>query len=581
METKKCAVVFLDVVDYSRLMENDQLGTHNRFSAVMHEVLVPIVEERGGRVMRLLGDGILLEFPQGPNAIEFAIEFQERMQKHQQGVGSDQLMRFRIGANFGEVLYDAGEVYGTEVNIAARLEHIALPGGILQTDSLYDLLDETCRKQFVFGGNQALKNIDREVAVWSWNKAIDKSGSLIARTRETRRRPTVAVLPFDNFGGNTDDDYFVDGLTEDLITRLAYSRVIHVIDRNTMFRHRARPRDIEKIGEMLGAKYVLEGSVRRSTSKIRINAHLLDSETGSHVWAHTYNDEVDDVLETQDKISTEIVHAIFPAITSEEMWSSLRKSPGNLDAWDHVLHGLSELNKYKPERNAMARQHLGRALELDPTFAFANALMARSYYADGYLGWVVDDKRAFDKALEYARIAIDSDPLEAEGHIQMTWSGLITHNHDQALESSAKAVELNPAAAYANYSSGLAQLYAGDLDQAIDEMELALKLSPSDPMTWLLHTGLGLAYFCAGNYDRVVQLGKRCGESRHGLISSSFLLGISYGMLGDVEKAKNAAKPIVQMSENRKRILIRNIPFKIQERFDMVMDGLRRSGWQN
>jgi len=578
MEIKNCAVVFLDVVDYSLLMSRDQLGTHERFSSLKDEILVPIVGKNSGRVMRLLGDGVLLEFGDGVDAVRFVTEFQEAMYENEIEQEAETLIRFRIGANYGEVLYDAGEVYGTEVNIAARLEAIAPSGGILLSDALYDLLDDELARQFTFGGNQQLKNIDRDVSVWSWKKSIDRSGNLVEITPAEVKRPVVAVLPFDNFGGNIEDDYFVDGLTEDLITRLAYSRVIGVVGRNSTFHLRQRPRDMQKIGQMLDAKYILEGSVRRSKNKIRINTHLLESATGIHVWAQTYNEEYLDIFDTQDKITEEITLAINPAITSEEIRKSLKKSPGNLDAWDHVLHGLSELNKYEQNRNVLARQHLMRAIDEDSGFAFAHALLARSHFADGYFSWTANREVAFKAAYTCAIAAVDCDAQEVEGHNQLVFSGLIMRDYEQALQSADKAISLNPASATSNFAHGLTNLYAGSLDRAIEDLRLAQRLSPADPLLWLVNSALGLAYYCKRDFDKALEIARRCREARHGFVSSNFILAISYAQLGMMDKAKQASEILSGLSDERAEALSRT-PFRDKDRLDFVRDGLKKAGW--
>src|SRR5499426_1130731 len=398
------AILAADIAGYSALMGADDAGTVRNLKE--HQaVVLPMIKEHGGRVIDTAGDGILAEFGSVVNAAECAVAIQRTMAQRNADVEEARCMRFRIGINQGDVVFDDSRVYGDGVNVAARLENLAEPGGICISRKVYEDISGKMQLAFVDAGEQQLKNIAQPVRVYRI------SGEQLAAAQATARpalalpdKPSIAVLPFTNLSGDPEQEYFADGMVEDIITGLSRIRWLFVIARNSSFTYKGRAVDVKQVGRELGVRYVLEGSVRKAASRVRITGQLIDATTGVHLWADRFEGTLDDIFELQDQVATSVVGAIAPQLERAEIKRALRKPTESLDAYDYYLRGMTHASTPMPEDADKALALLGKAIELEPDYAAAHAIISWCHEARYLRGGMQEETRI--AALHHARLAI-------------------------------------------------------------------------------------------------------------------------------------------------------------------------------
>ena len=456
---RRLAAVFAgDIVAYSRLMEADEEGTLRQLKACRRELVDPKISEHRGRIVKTTGDGILVEFGSAVDAARCAAEIQRGMAEKNVGVPQNSRIEFRIGIHVGDIIIDENDIFGDGVNIAARLEGIAEAGGVCISDDTHRQIRGKVDYEFDFLGAQTLKNISEPMRAWRIRIGAD----IIATAKSTLAavsapvlalpdKPSIAALPFQNMSGDPEQEYFADGVVEDIITALCHFRNLFVIARNSSFTYKGRAVDVKQVGRELGVRYVLEGSVRKAAGKIRITGQLIDAATGSHLWADRFDGSVDDIFELQDQVTSRVVNAIAPKVEQAEIERAKRKPTENLDAYDHFLRGMSILNQWTRESNLEATLTFRKAIELDPSFASAFGMAAWCYVWRKANGWLVDRDTEIAEAMRMAR----------------------------------KAVELgrDDAVALARAAHVLAYV-GGDLDSAAPALDRALLLNPNLSAAW-------------------------------------------------------------------------------------------------
>ena len=472
MKRKLTAILAADVVGYSRLMREDETGTLERLKSLLKEVVRPRVTARKGRIVKLMGDGLLAEFPSVVEAVQSAIEIQQNMAGREADLPAKQRIRLRIGVNLGDIIVEGSDIYGDGVNLAARLEAIADPDGISVSGTVFDHVKGKVGLGFEDLGEQQLKNIDDPVRVYrvvldSGVDAIEAVGTsaVSADLLELPDKPSIAVLPFDNMSGDPEQEYFSDGITEDIITELSGFRSIFVIARNSSFVYKGQAKDIKQVGRELGVRYILEGSVRKSVRRVRITAQLVEAATGNHLWAQRYDRVLEDVFELQDEITETIVAAIEPELESAERERARRKSPDNLDAWESYQRGMWHAYKFNSEDGVRAEQYFRQALASAPHYAPALAGLAY---------------------LNFHKIIFNYSATE-----RITREALL----DQAIEEASHAVQADDRDSFAQFVLGRLLSLKGHFDKAIERLELAVDLNPNSA---LAHHGLGYAFTVAG-----------------------------------------------------------------------------------
>ena len=411
VQRRLAAIVATDIVAYSRLIERDEAGTLAAIRSLRSEVLDPLIAEHRGRTVKLMGDGAILEFASAVDAVACAVAMQEGVRDAQRDVPTDSRIVFRSGINVGDVIVEDGDLLGDGVNVAARLEALADPGGVWIADSVWKQLGGKTDFRFEDMGERSLKNIAQPVRVWRWTGELSPALSVPPPLPD---RPSIAVLPFDNLSGQAEETYFSDGITEDIITGLARFRSLFVIARNSSFAFRGKSTSLAEIGRQLGVAYLLEGSIRRSGDRIRITAQLVEAATGIHIWADRYDRSLDDVFAVQDEVGRTIVSTLVGRIQDASLQKSLRRPPASLAAYEYVLRGQAHFRGFAPDDNQKAFEMFQRAVTLDPQYA-----LALSYLANVSVvlhGSAAAPPSVVDDAFAMASHALELDPQESDCH---------------------------------------------------------------------------------------------------------------------------------------------------------------------
>ena len=421
-QRRLAAIVSADVVGYSRLIGQDEEGTLAALRAHRAELIDPLIAEHGGRVVKTMGDGLLLEFPSVVGAVKCSIAVQRGMAASNNTVDEARRLTFRIGVNLGDIAIDGDDIHGDGVNVAARLQEACEPGGLALSGVAHESLGSLVDARFSDGGRRQFKNIAREIQVWRW--ALEAHSGALADDEPPALpdKPSIAVLPFDNMSGDPEQEYFADGIAEDVITALSRFRSLFVIARNSSFTYKGRAVDVTLVAHELGVRYVVEGSVRKAGNRVRITAQLNDAATSNHLWADRFDRDLDDIFAVQDEVTLAIVTAIEPTLASAERDRALRKPPNNLDAWEAYQRGLWHLYQSTKMENSESIAYFQRAIERDPNFASGYAGLASALYMSATLGFRDDAGADILAAGEAAQRALALDPDDALVHDMAGWT---------------------------------------------------------------------------------------------------------------------------------------------------------------
>jgi adenylate cyclase len=475
-----------DVVGYTRLMGEDEAGTHAALKAHRAELVDPTIARYRGRIVKLMGDGALVEFASAVDAVACAAELQRKMAERNADVPEKQRITFRVGVNLGDVIIDGDDLYGDGVNVAARLEGLANPGGIYVSAAVYDQVRDRLELPFEDMGEQELKNIDRPVRVWRWVDDLSTAGlDGSENPLPLPDKPSIAVLPFDNMSGDPDQEYLADGLAEDIITALSKISEMFVIARNSSFAYKGTSPDIRKVAQALGVRNVLEGSVRRSGNRVRITAQLIDAATGSHLWAERYDRELVDIFDLQDEITSDVVTALQVRLTEGEQARFRRRQTNNIAAWEYYVRGQAHIRRFNRSDNQQARELFERAIELDPKFASAWCHLGWIAYNEARFGWCTSPEKLAEQAAELVErgLALDTDQPDAYPTLGMI--RLLQLRYDEAEAACAKALELGQNSGDSCALVAMILNYLGQPERALNLIEKAMRLSPFYP-DWYL-----------------------------------------------------------------------------------------------
>jgi len=579
-QRRLAAIVSADVAGYSRLMGRDESGTLAALKQLRREVIDPPIAAYGGRIVKTTGDGLLLEFPSVVDAVLCMIEVQTAMAERNAAVPEERRIIFRIGIHLGDVIIDGHDIFGDGVNIAARLEAVAQPGGLCVSQAVYDSVRRKIDATFVDGGSRDLKNITTPIPVWHWRTENPTQAGAAAGAwpRTNRDKPAIAVLPFENMSRNPDQEYFSDGIAEDIITNLSKFRDFHVIARNSTFIYKGTSVDVAKVGRELKTDYVVEGSVRSTGSRVRITAQLINVSNGAHVWAERYDRDLTDIFEVQDEITARIASAVDPAIRSFEMQAAMRKHPTSLDAWDHVLRGLWHLNQFKKLANAAAREEFEAAIAIDARYALPNAWLALTHVFDAWFNWTDTHAVSLDRAHQAVAGALRLDDTEPMCHVasavQCFWSGRM----EQARTAADRALALNPNSFLANYIAGGALNYSGQCEAALPHNLKALDLSPNDPFAWNCLGSFAHAHLNLGNYDEAIAVADRAIVLRHGYLFARVVRAAALAHSGRLREAKESVSAILEIAPDFSMARLSHYPFVIERQRQHLLTGLALAG---
>ena len=543
-DRKLAAILAADIAGYSRLMGLDEAGTAR--SLREHRLAIdPIVASHRGRIVKTAGDGILLEFPSIVAAVECALSIQMVMAERNAELPQDRRMLFRIGINVGDVLVEDDDILGDGVNVAARLESIAEPGGICISESAYQQVRDKLDIRFEDIGEQHFKNITRPVRAYRVLPGLAPGLSCEAAPA-LPDKPSIAVLPFRNMSDDPEQEHFADGITEDITTALSQLHWFFVIARNSSSAYKGKVADVRAIARELGVHYVLEGSVRKSGDRLRITAQLIDAMTGNHNWAQRYNRELADIFELQDEITSKVVATIEPQLYAAEDHRAKRKSPESLDAWDCVTRGLSLIMKMTKDDNAAARKLLEKAIVIDPHYAQAFSLLAFSLSLANSWGWQSSES-VLMPAWDAAQRAIRLDMENPWAHLALG------HVHRQRLELQdavaefQSAIALNPNFAFAHTHLGLALCFLGRGDEALAELDMAERLSPRDFQAGLNSIGRAIACFIAGRYGEGAEFARKAVRQSPDTAGAHHMVVVNSALSGAVAEARSALQALKRL----------------------------------
>jgi adenylate cyclase len=584
LESKLAAILAADVVGYSRLMGDDETGTLERLKALRNELVQPNIIKRGGRVVKLMGDGMLAEFPSAVEAVQCAIDIQTAMADRNGKLSENENIIIRIGINLGDLIVDGSDIYGDGVNVAARLEGLAEPGGICISGKVHAEIRSTLGAAFQDLGDKVVKNIKDPVRAYRWVDGSSTSllGAAHAEFAPTApTKPSIAVLPFHNMSGDPDQEYFADGISEDIITALSKVHWLFVIARNSTFAYKGLAVDVMRVARELGVRYVLEGSVRKATNRVRITAQLIDAETGNHIWADRYDGDLADIFALQDEITTKVVAAIEPKLLTAEGFRSARRSPEDVGAWDMVMQANSLFWRLTQTDGETAILILRRTIEHYPDYAPAHSMLAFMLLLSSHMGWsseVMQVNLAEASALAIRATELDeSDPW---AHLALGYVAFFERRTDAAAEEFQRALDLNPNFAAAHGYFGFALSHDGRSDEAIAHCERAIRMSPHDPQNVIFNAGLAVAHYLAERYTDAVGFGRKAVQLRNGWTGGHRTYVASLAQAGQIEEARAALARLKELQPNISIAWFeRYIPYTPgpMARF---LEGMRKAGLQ-
>ncbi len=578
MDRRLAAIFAADVAGYSRLIGADEEGTLERLKAHRRELIDPKIAEHQGRIVKTTGDGVLVEFASPVKAVRCAIEVQHGMLDRNADVPREQRIEFRIGINLGDVIVEEGDIYGDGVNVAARLEGIAEPGAVYVSRAVRDFVRDQPEIVLEDLGERPLKNIAKPVRVFrigTPDRAV--GGPQAAGSPPVPHKPSIAVLPFANMSGDTEQEYFSDGMTEDLITDLSKVSGLFVIARNSCFAYKGRSVKVQEIGRDLGVRFVLQGGIRKVGNRVRITAQLIDAGSGGHLWAERFDRDLTDIFSTQDEVVEKIVGALAVTLTQGEEQRLRRRGTGNVEAYESWLRARELLAPGTRESFVQARAMYRRAIEIDPNFAAPHAGFALAAISDYASDWALDPAQALDEAERWARRAVELNDQEPLSHMALGNVLLWRRDHERALAEFRRMIALDPNFAQGHTATGLALMYAGRAAEALEPIAMAMRLDPHYPSI-VLHF-LAQANFSLGKYETAArQLVDRITRTP-GTDASRMLLASCYGHLRRVQDARSAWSELLKVNPDfslmqRARVL----PYKDAGDFQRIAEGLAKAG---
>jgi adenylate cyclase len=576
VERRRATLVSADATGYSRLMAVDELSTIEAIK-VFREAAENIAVEHGGRLVDSPGDNLLFEYGTAAAALDASLRFQEFVLTTNERYETARRMQFRMGVHSGEVVVDTDRIYGSGINIAARLERLARPGGICISERVRDEVGDTPPLEDI--GSQYVKNIPHPIHAFF----VDVPGQTVPQRPTTSSWPAIAVMPFETTEGDADAEYLADGLVDDLITNLAMWHQFPVIARNSTFTYKGQTIDPVVVAKELGAEYLVVGSLRRVDQRVRISAQLLEGETGQHIWADRWNTTLDDAFATGDEIAQAISVALRPELLRAMSERAMRQPPADLTAWDYALRGTWHLRRPTREDNEQAVALLTRATQLDPASAFAHAHLAHGHYRMLQHHWTVDREADFAGLVEHAERAVACDRMDANGYLFRSLACSVQGRYDDVLANLRQAVKLNPSLPVARSLLGQFLGIAGKTEEGLRELETAIRLSPRDPQLWTFHAGKQVVLWNAGRYEEAREASERALEvdPESAAATAYSNIAATSALLGDLPRARAALAETLRawpnMSIATLRTLFASIPEESVERF---FAALRLAGWE-
>jgi adenylate cyclase len=611
------AILSADVKGYSRLMGEDEDSTI-RTLGTYRQVMAGLIEQYRGRVVDAIGDNLLAEFSSAADAVQCAVEIQEELRARNSVLLASHRMKFRIGVNLGDVVEEGDRIYGDGINIAARIEALADAGGISISGTVYDSIADRLRLEFEYSGEQAVKNITKPIRVYKVVLSPGPPGQTVVTPKERIHRslfktalivsavlvlglaavaiwkfylhpsplvtkpdlpdkPSIAVLPFVNMSADPQQEYFSDGLTEDIITGLSKIPRLFVIARNSSFTYKGKAVKVQQVGRDLGVRYVLEGSVRKAGERIRITAQLIDAGTGHHLWAERYDRDLKDIFTLQDEITEQILTSMEVNLTTGEQARLRRKGTANRKAYEKVLKADEYYGRMTKEDNAQARQAYKEAMALDPEYAVPLVGLSYTHWMDVINGWSRSPRKSMKQATELAQKALELDDSLADTHVLLGNIYLMKGQYQQAMDAGEKALILEPNGADVNALLGLMLRYLGRPEEAISVLEKAIRLNPIPP-AWYLYN-MGDAYRLAGLNDKAIASFKKALKQNPDHFLAKVYLAATYGETGREEEGRHVADEVIRINPKFSvELYAKRLPYRNRDDIKQIIDGLHKAG---
>ena len=578
------AILAADIAGYSRLMEADEAGTLERLKALRGEIINPRITEHHGRIVKTTGDGVLVEFASVVNAVQCAVEVQREMARRNAGVSEEKRIEFRVGINLGDIIFDGDDIYGEGVNVAARLDGLAEPGSICVSGSVFEQVRNKVDAGFEDLGERAVKNLKDPVHVYrilaevAVPAAPTPAGGGGGQGPSLPDKPSIAVLPFENMSGDSEQEYFSDGITEDIITDLSKVSGLFVIARNSTFVYKGKPVQVQQVGRDLGVRYVLEGSVRKAGDKVRITAQLVEATTGNHLWAERYDRELKDIFAVQDEVAEKVVSALAVTLKEGEEERLGRKHTPNLEAYDLFLQARAVLELPSEENVLYARKLFDQAIELDANFAGGYAGSSWVYSVWIWLGYSKSPREDAKRAFELAQRAMEVDPTFGWSHTALAAGYLVRRQPDQAVSVAERAVQIQPSDVDARVYLGYFLTWAGRPEKSIETLQKAIRLNPQG-LGARHPTFLGLAYFTARRYEEAITTLEKLDGGFSPFLVSLAAITAAYTKVGREEEAKASAQRLVEVFPNFSVSSWGDaLPYKNAQDSKHLLDALREAG---
>jgi adenylate cyclase len=577
MERRLAAILAADVVGYARLVRADEEGTITALKALRADLIDPKIAAHNGRVVKLMGDGMLAEFASVVDAVRAAAEVQQAVAERNADLPEASRIEFRVGINLGDVVIDGDDIQGDGVNVAARLEVLAEPGGICVSGAVHEQVKGRTDLTFEDLGARAVKNIDEPLRVWRWLlEGGATAGEPAPAGKALPDKPSIAVLPFDNLSGDPEQGYFADGIAEDIITDLSKVSGLFVIARNSSFAYKEQTPDVRRVCRELGVGNVLEGSVRKAGNRVRINAQLIDGATGGHLWAERYDRDLEDIFAVQDEVTREIVEALKVELTAAEQ--TRRQDRGKVDpeAYDWLIRGWGRIYRFSAEGMVEARAMLERAIELEPGLAPAYARLALVLCMEYANGWNDPGPDHLARALDLAHKAREVDENEPQAYHALALTQMWLRDLEAAERAGERAIELDPNFAGAFTALGTVRDYAGKHESAIELLSQALRL---DPQYDLALQFMGRAQFVLERYEEAeATFRRRLIRTPRSDMTRAFLASL-YGHTGRPEEAREMWRELLEINPDFSVERLRRVtPYRDPAWFERFADGLAKAG---
>jgi TolB-like protein/class 3 adenylate cyclase len=587
VERRLAAVLAADIAGYSLLMGRDEEGTLSQLKAFRKTLVDPKIALHRGRIVKTTGDGMLVEFASAVDAARCAVEVQRGVAVQNVGVPPDIRIQFRVGIHVGDIIFDDNDIFGDGVNIAARLEGIAEPGGICISDDAQRQIRGKLDSPFEDMGPQNLKNIAEPMRTWRLNSDANASAYLSpGRSAEAAKlpalpdKPSIAVLPFQNMSSDPEQEYFADGIVEDIITALSRYHALFVIARNSSFTYKGRAVDVKQVGRELGVRYVLEGSVRRVLDRVRVTGQLIDALTGAHLWADRFDGALKDIFELQDDITLRVVGAIAPKLEQAEIVRAMRKPTESLDGYDYYLKAMSNFHKAGREDISEALRLFQKAIEFDDNFSSAYGMAAWCYARRKMNGWADEGS---SEGLEAERLAGRAVKCGNDDAVALAGSGIaigyMFADFDRAVSLMDRAQALNPNLAMAWHLGGWIRCFIGQQDLAVEHLERAVRLSPVDPQRPGMLAAIAAAHFAAGRFDVASSLAKTAMLEQSNNFIAALVAAGANAMAGNLDTATSAMERVRKLDPNFRLHKVKyRLPNRQPEALARWEDALRRAG---